>query len=214
MLGFVPQPNLRQTGRRKENSRKRSPVVANPRIFGYTAEAGSQTPARQSGKVVRGGSWNNDRDNARCAIRNRNQPDNRNDNLGFRVVLRGSHVLPSLLLVLPGGGAAQRATQARPRSGNAGRSAHADSSAEAKEEEQRQTRLVRAQAVRQGDTGASPAPGAYRSLGTAWPKGPPCPLHSLIWPQGGRVLGAGADFVCRIQPPSSLPTSATMRLTW
>jgi hypothetical protein len=32
--------------------------------------------------------------------------------------------------------------------------------AEAKEEEQRQTRLVRAQAARQGDTGALPAPGA------------------------------------------------------
>jgi hypothetical protein len=50
-------------------------------------------------KVVRGGSWNNHRDNARCAYRNRNQPDNRNNNIGFRVVLRRSHVLPALLLV-------------------------------------------------------------------------------------------------------------------
>jgi hypothetical protein len=38
--------------------------------------------------VLRGGSWNNNRDNARCAYRNRNQPDNRNNNIGFRVVLR------------------------------------------------------------------------------------------------------------------------------
>jgi hypothetical protein len=48
---------------------------------------------------VRGGSWNNTSDNARCAYRNRNQPDNRNNNLGFRVVLRSAHVLPALLLV-------------------------------------------------------------------------------------------------------------------
>ncbi|MCC7164344.1 MAG: SUMF1/EgtB/PvdO family nonheme iron enzyme [Anaerolineae bacterium] len=33
----------------------------------------------------RGGSFNNQADNARCANRNRNQPDNRNNNIGFRV---------------------------------------------------------------------------------------------------------------------------------
>lgn len=33
---------------------------------------------------MRGGSWNNHRDNARCAYRNRNHPDNRNNNLGVR----------------------------------------------------------------------------------------------------------------------------------
>jgi len=47
-------------------------------------------------EVVRGGSWNNHRDNARCAYRNRNQPDNRNDNLGFRVVLRAAPVSSAL----------------------------------------------------------------------------------------------------------------------
>jgi hypothetical protein len=31
-----------------------------------------------------GGSWNNPQDNARCANRNHNHPDDRNDNLGFR----------------------------------------------------------------------------------------------------------------------------------
>jgi formylglycine-generating enzyme required for sulfatase activity len=51
---------------------------------------GATTPlgAGYNLRVVRGGSWNNPSDNARCAIRNRNDPDNRNNNnLGFRVVL-------------------------------------------------------------------------------------------------------------------------------
>jgi len=34
--------------------------------------------------VVRGGSWNNQQDNVRGAVRNNNNPDNRNNNLGFR----------------------------------------------------------------------------------------------------------------------------------
>ena len=33
---------------------------------------------------MRGGSWNNDTNNVRAANRNRNTPDNRNDNVGFR----------------------------------------------------------------------------------------------------------------------------------
>jgi hypothetical protein len=37
------------------------------------------------GSGVRGGSWNNNRRNARCAYRNRNVPDNFNNNVGFRV---------------------------------------------------------------------------------------------------------------------------------
>ena len=35
---------------------------------------------------MRGGSFNNDRTNARCAYRNRNTPDNMNNNIGFRMV--------------------------------------------------------------------------------------------------------------------------------
>lgn len=38
-------------------------------------------------RVVRGGSFNNNQDNARCAYRNRNNPNNRNRNNGFRVVV-------------------------------------------------------------------------------------------------------------------------------
>jgi hypothetical protein len=37
-------------------------------------------------RVLRGGSFINNHRNARCANRNRNQPDNRNRNNGFRVV--------------------------------------------------------------------------------------------------------------------------------
>ncbi|MEN8759856.1 MAG: SUMF1/EgtB/PvdO family nonheme iron enzyme [Desulfobacterales bacterium] len=43
-------------------------------------------------RVLRGGSWNNNRNNARCSYRNRNKPNNRNDNNGFRVVV--SHIFP------------------------------------------------------------------------------------------------------------------------
>ena len=47
-------------------------------------------------RVVRGGSWNNNPDNARSADRNDNEPDNRNDNIGFRV-LCSSHIV-----IIPG----------------------------------------------------------------------------------------------------------------
>ncbi|WP_236848953.1 hypothetical protein [Candidatus Thiodictyon syntrophicum] len=35
--------------------------------------------------MLRGGSWNNDGRNLRAAVRNRNAPDNRNNNLGLRL---------------------------------------------------------------------------------------------------------------------------------
>ncbi len=38
-----------------------------------------------SNRVIRGGSWNNDARNVRCAYRNRNDPANRNNNVGFRL---------------------------------------------------------------------------------------------------------------------------------
>jgi hypothetical protein len=37
--------------------------------------------------VLRGGAFNNNPNNARCAYRNRNNPNNRNNNIGFRVVV-------------------------------------------------------------------------------------------------------------------------------
>jgi len=39
-----------------------------------------------SNRVIRGGSWNNNPENCRVANRNRNNPDNRNNNTGFRLV--------------------------------------------------------------------------------------------------------------------------------
>jgi hypothetical protein len=49
-------------------------------------------------RVVRGGSWNNTQGNARLGYRNHNDPDNRNNNLGFRVC-RASHIFTRLLMV-------------------------------------------------------------------------------------------------------------------
>jgi formylglycine-generating enzyme required for sulfatase activity len=37
-------------------------------------------------RTLRGGSWNNNDNNLRCAARNYNHPDNRNNNIGFRVL--------------------------------------------------------------------------------------------------------------------------------
>jgi Sulfatase-modifying factor enzyme 1 len=42
---------------------------------------------KDSARVVRGGSWNNNGRNVRSANRNSNTPDNRNNNLGFRLAL-------------------------------------------------------------------------------------------------------------------------------
>lgn len=41
--------------------------------------------------MLRGGSWNNNPDNVRASTRNDNHPDNRNNNIGFRV-LCSSHI--------------------------------------------------------------------------------------------------------------------------
>ncbi len=42
---------------------------------------------KSTNRVIRGGSWNNNARNCRSANRNRNNPDNRNNNNGFRLVL-------------------------------------------------------------------------------------------------------------------------------
>jgi len=50
----------------------------------------------ETGRVVRGGSFNNNQNNLRCAARNRNNnPDNRNNNWGFRVVCG-----PSIMIMI------------------------------------------------------------------------------------------------------------------
>jgi len=42
--------------------------------------------AQLEARALRGGSWNNTTDNLRGVARNNNDPDNRNNNIGFRVV--------------------------------------------------------------------------------------------------------------------------------
>ena len=42
-------------------------------------------------QLLRGGSWNNNPRNCRSACRNHNQPDNANNNVGFRVVCLPQH---------------------------------------------------------------------------------------------------------------------------
>ncbi|MEW6487971.1 MAG: SUMF1/EgtB/PvdO family nonheme iron enzyme, partial [Thermodesulfobacteriota bacterium] len=54
---------------------------------GFDDRAESKGVSRGSNRVIRGGSWNNDPWNLRSAIRNNNGPDNRNNNLGLRLVL-------------------------------------------------------------------------------------------------------------------------------
>ncbi|MFK7844955.1 MAG: SUMF1/EgtB/PvdO family nonheme iron enzyme [Rhodothermales bacterium] len=41
---------------------------------------------KSSNRVIRGGSWNNNARNVRSSYRNNNDPENRNNNLGFRLV--------------------------------------------------------------------------------------------------------------------------------
>jgi len=61
------------------------------RIRAGVAGAGSKAP-----RVLRGGAYNNDSTNVRCAVRNRNDPMNRNRNIGFRVVLLTLFTKPEL----------------------------------------------------------------------------------------------------------------------
>jgi len=56
---------------------------------------GKTKPKRTNHRVVRGGSWNNNQDNARAAYRNNNAPDNLNNNQGFWL-LCSSHTFVSL----------------------------------------------------------------------------------------------------------------------
>lgn len=44
----------------------------------------SEKVCGQIKRVLRGGSWNNNPENLRASNRNRNEPDNRNNNIGFR----------------------------------------------------------------------------------------------------------------------------------
>ncbi len=55
--------------------------------LGFASNRWRIGPGPSEGRVLRGGSWNNNPQNCRSAYRNRNNPDNRNDHRGFRVLL-------------------------------------------------------------------------------------------------------------------------------
>ena len=59
------------------------------RYINATPEGGQDPAGAASGDslVVRGGSWNNNANNAVRAYRDNNNPDNRNNNLGLRVAM-------------------------------------------------------------------------------------------------------------------------------
>lgn len=156
-------------------------------------------PVRQSGKVVRGGSWNNNSDNARCAYRNSNQPDNRNNNLGFRVVLRSAHVFLALLLV-PASCGTVRLYECASDIPEMPFDSSESLAAEAKEEEQRQACLVRAQSRRYWGVASA---GRIQKMGAAWSLYPPRSPPKRYF----------AARLCLIQPPSNFPMVATIRLT-
>ncbi|NUO81987.1 SUMF1/EgtB/PvdO family nonheme iron enzyme [candidate division KSB1 bacterium] len=50
----------------------------------FTALSCSRFTGRRTKRVLRGGAWNNQPNNLSCARRNRNEPNNRNNNIGLR----------------------------------------------------------------------------------------------------------------------------------
>jgi hypothetical protein len=80
------------------NSTRQAPILKSALYC-----AGRGNPVRLPGsaaRVVRGGSFNNNQNNARAAYRNNRNPNNRNNNQGFRVV-GAAHVLLPLLWFTP-----------------------------------------------------------------------------------------------------------------
>ena len=57
-----------------------------PTFGGVIQRYNNEAILRHYGRVLRGGSWNNNPNNMRVANRNRNEPDNTNNNNGFRCV--------------------------------------------------------------------------------------------------------------------------------
>jgi len=65
------------------------PEVERPACaYPYDPDDGREEPGGTDLRVVRAGSWYDEARNARCACRDRDVPDYRNDNAGFRVLLQ------------------------------------------------------------------------------------------------------------------------------
>jgi len=62
-----------------------------------SAEENPRSPDSGTLRVLRGGAWNNNNLNRlRCAVRNNNDPDNRNNNRGFRCAQDLDYIFTSL----------------------------------------------------------------------------------------------------------------------
>ena len=67
-----------------------------------------------SNRVIRGGGWYNDAQNARSAYRNNNDPGNQNDDLGFRLVsTKNCQISAVFVIALPCSGFVQAITQSQ-----------------------------------------------------------------------------------------------------
>ena len=62
--------------------------------YPYEASDGREDEGASGVRVLRGGAFNNNMNNARCAYRNNNNPDNHNNNIGFRVAVSASPFSP------------------------------------------------------------------------------------------------------------------------
>jgi len=62
-------------------------------------QPGCVSTARGLPADLRGGAFNNNEDNARCAYRNRNNPNNRNNNIGFRVVVSAATAIQNQIVL-------------------------------------------------------------------------------------------------------------------
>jgi Sulfatase-modifying factor enzyme 1 len=142
-------------------------------------------------RVVRGGSWNNDQVNARASYRNDNAPDNRNNNLGLRVV-RSSHILIPLM-AQPGGCLCVRLLRVCPPASLARAVLPALAADYGWRPEAKVIKMAQVSPVRTGS--ARQARRAYT--------------------QERRLLGPGLEtpHMAFIHPPSKRPSSATMVLT-
>ena len=70
--------------------------------------------------MLRGGSWNNNWNNVRAANRNNNNPDNTNNNIGFRCVAASPGVLlkGQVLRIYGRGASAEKGENSRPVPGS------------------------------------------------------------------------------------------------
>jgi len=64
---------------------EKTTIEAVPSADGLTRFVPGDSQKKGEDRVLRGGSWINNGRNVRSAYRNRNTPDNRNDNIGLRL---------------------------------------------------------------------------------------------------------------------------------